>query len=250
MISVVLLGTGNVSTHLLAAFNAAQNVQVVQVYGRSKAALQRMAKDVPYTSNLNELMEAAVYVLAISDDQIADVANQIGNKNALLVHTSGTQPLSVLKKHSRRGIFYPLQTFSPGMQLNFNKIPMCLEVANHKDRPLLEDLARAISQKVYFMDSLKRKKIHLAAVFVNNFTNHLYHLGEDICNRNELPFDMLHPLIEETAKKIKSMRPIEAQTGPARRNDQQTIKQQESQLAEIPLELYTLFTASIKKTYE
>ncbi|MCK0131265.1 DUF2520 domain-containing protein [Flavobacteriaceae bacterium F08102] len=250
MISVILLGTGNVSTHLLNAFNSADNVRITQVYGRNESALKRIAKDIPYTRNLEDLKKADVYILAISDDQISTVANHIQANSGLVVHTSGTQPITALKNHIRRGIFYPLQTFSSGAKIDFSKIPICIEATSEKDYELLEKLAKTISKNAYRLDSEKRKKLHLAAVFVNNFSNHLYHLGEEICLANDLPFEILYPLIEETALKIQTTRPIDAQTGPARRNDQHTINQQLKQLTGVPLELYSLFTASIKKNYE
>ena len=125
---------------------------------------------------------------------------------------------------NKRGVFYPLQTFSKDKQVDFSIIPICLESEYPGDFSLLETLAKCISENVYKIDSKQRQALHVAAVFVSNFTNHMYKLGSDICNDNNIPFDILKPLIVETADKIMHLSPQEAQTGPAIRNDKKTLE--------------------------
>ena len=141
-----------------------------------------------------------------------------------MVHTSGSVSVDALDKKNRNGIFYPLQTFSKKAKIDFNTIPICLESADTADFELLQSLAEMISEKVYKINSEQRKALHVSAVFVNNFTNHLYQIGNEICQENNVPFDILKALIQETAHKVMTLSPPEAQTGPAIRNDTKTIQ--------------------------
>lgn len=250
MISVVLLGTGNLGSHLIKAFHKSKKVKLLQVYSRTQFALDQINKKIPTTTDPSCLVNADIYVLAISDTGIKSLANKLILKNKLVVHTSGTIGLDFLINHKRKGVFYPLQTFSKTDSLKFKKIPICIEADLEEDRLILLKLAKSISKKVYEIDSEQRKKLHLAAVFVNNFANHLYRLGENICVENKVDFKLLYPLIRQTATKIKTISPLEAQTGPARRGDSKTIENQRTQLAGTELDLYTLFTKSILQTYE
>src|SRR5690606_37403117 len=122
---------------------------------------------------------------------------------------------------NRKGVFYPLQTFSKSKEVNFKEIPICLEAANHQDLEWLKKVANVISDKVFEIDSEKRKTLHVSAVFVSNFVNHLYGIGEELCKENDIPFDILKPLIAEVADKINYLSPEQAQTGPAKRGDLQ-----------------------------
>ena len=156
----------------------------------------------------------------------------------------------MLPNSARSGVFYPLQTFSKDREVDFENIPLCVEAKNLEDLVLLKKLAKAISKSVYEISSEQRKSLHLAAVFVNNFTNHLYHIGNEICRKNKLPFDILKPLILETASKVNTLPPIEAQTGPAKRNDEETIEKQLDQLQNREQrEVYQILTNSIKASY-
>ena len=137
----------------------------------------------------------------------------------MVVHTSGGIPVNAISNHDRRGVFYPLQTFSSERAVDFGKVPICIEAKDPKDLKLLHHLASSMSTMVYEIDSDQRKQLHLAAVFANNFTNHMYVLAQQICEENDLPFDMLKPLILETAQKIELESPLLMQTGPAIRHD-------------------------------
>ncbi|RNC90230.1 MAG: DUF2520 domain-containing protein [Allomuricauda sp.] len=250
MLSVVLLGTGNLAHHLFSAFLNAKAVNVVQVYGRSAAHLESFAKDVPTTTDLASLEQADVYLLAIKDDSIAEVSQKLNRSNTLVVHTSGSVSMDALATN-RKGVFYPLQSFSKDRAINFKEVPICLEAGQPEDLNLLQDLANKVSTSVHLMNSEKRRKLHLAAVFINNFTNHLYQLGEQICEEENIPFNILYPLIQETAKKVAHLSPRDAQTGPAKRNDQLTMKDHLDLLKNpIHKEIYQLVSESIRRTHE
>ena len=178
-----------------------------------------------------------------------EFSSELPIKDQLVVHTSGSVSCQDLAEHNRRGVFYPLQSFSKNRESNFKEIPICIEAEFNKDLLLLEELAAALSDDVYFIDSDQRKKLHLAAVFVNNFVNHLYQIGHDICAREALPFEILKPLIAETARKIEEMTPSDAQTGPAKRNDLKTINEHLELLSDDHKALYQLISKSIQATH-
>ena len=164
----------------------------------------------------------------------------------MVVHTSGSVSISAIDNKNRQGVFYPLQTFSKSKEVDFKSIPICIETKNKKDFQILEKVAKSISNIVYKINSEQRKALHIAAVFVCNFVNHLYQIGNDICIENDLPFDILKPLIQETANKIFTLSPNQAQTGPAKRKDTQTINTHMSFLSdENQKEIYKMLTKSI-----
>ena len=223
MIKVVVIGAGNVAQHLILAFQKAKEVQLIQVLARNKNELTHLLDSDCITSNFSQLEEADLYIIAVNDKAIQDVSSQIPFENKLVVHTSGSTDMSMIHSKNRKGVFYPLQTFSKAKQVDFNTIPIALESENPTDYIILEKVAKAISNEVHQINSVQRKALHVAAVFVCNFTNHLYQIGETICEENQLSFDLLKPLIIETADKIQTLSPNEAQTGPAKRNDTTTI---------------------------
>jgi len=249
MIKVVILGGGNVAFHLTAHFLKNKDIQIVQVYNRSIAKIEYLKKQTSITNKLNELKEADIYIISVADNAIAAISSQLNFKNKLVVHTSGSVAISELKSTSNKGVFYPLQSFSKEQNINFLEIPMCIEAETDSNFKLLETLAKSISNNIYPINSEQRKGLHIAAVFVNNFVNHLYQIGNEICIKNEISFRILHPLIKETANKIISLTPLNAQTGPAKRNDTKTIKKHEAMLPLNQQEIYTLLTKSIAKTY-
>ncbi len=164
----------------------------------------------------------------------------------MVVHTSGSVNIEALNDRNRKGVFYPLQTFSKSKEVDFNIIPICLEAQNQSDYKTLETVAKSISEVIYQVNSEQRRGLHVASVFVSNFVNHLYQMGNEICTENNLSFDILKPLIQETANKILTLSPQEAQTGPAKRNDTQTINSHLSFLTdENQKEIYKLLTKSI-----
>ena len=228
MISVLIVGKGNVGTHLYSAFSKVDEIEVYQINSRK----------------LEDLPKADITIIAVSDDAITEVSSKIDN--SFVVHTSGSVSLDDLKNKHRKGVFYMLQTFSKDKKVNFSDVPFCLETENDKDYLLLESLAKSIGKKIYPINSEQRKTLHVAAVFVNNFTNHLYKIGNDICRENNVPFEILQPLIKETSEKIKKLSPEKAQTGPAIRNDKKTIKNHLNLLNKKQQKIYKILTKSIQ----
>ncbi len=245
MIKVIVLGGGNVAHHLAKTFIKTSKIDLIQVYSRSKPSKFLSKKGISTIQKINELKKADLYIIAISDDAISDFSKNLILKNKLVVHTSGSVSLDILKCNANKGVFYPLQSISKQKNISFKNIPICIEAQNKMDYLLLEKVAYAISKKVYSINSQQRKILHVAAVFVNNFTNHLYKIGNDICTENKVDFDILKPLIKETANKVKKITPKEAQTGPAVRKDHKTIKKHVSLLNDKQQNLYTLLTESI-----
>jgi predicted short-subunit dehydrogenase-like oxidoreductase (DUF2520 family) len=251
MIKLSIIGSGNVAQHLIVALqNSIINgteMELVQVFSSQKTTVTQLLDFNKITDDWKTLAEADLYIIAVSDDAIATVSEQIPYKNKLVVHTSGAISLEILASNNRKGVFYPLQTFSKNKTVDFKIIPICIESQNASDYQLLQKVAQSISDSVFAINSGQRKALHLAAVFVNNFTNHLYKIGNDICIENNLPFEILRPLIQETAEKITQLSPNEAQTGPAIRNDSETINAHLSFLSdENQKNIYTILTQSIQ----
>lgn len=245
----MILGAGNLAQHLYTVFQATESLEVVQVYNRSQKALSYF-NTVNTTTSLKELAEADVYVIAVADDAIPKIANKLPFTNRLVVHTSGNVSMHELHKKNRRGVFYPLQTFSKGVKVDFTKIPLCLETGEKPDFKILKTIANAMGSDSYKISSEQRRALHVSAVFVNNFSNHMYRIAHEICEGNNVPFEILHPLIQETANKINTLTPYMAQTGPAKRGDEKTTNDHLEKLdKDIHKEIYTLLTQSIAKTY-
>ena len=224
MIKVVIIGSGNVAHHLIEAFAKSKKVEVIQVFSRQKESVTPLFDSNKIISNYSDLVQADLYIIAVSDDAIAEVSSQIPFDNRLVVHTSGSVSINSLDTKNRNGIFYPLQTFTKNKAVDFSDIPICLESENESDFDLLKNVAESISNSVFKIDSQQRKALHVSAVFVNNFVNHLYQIGQEICIENNVPFEIVKPLLLETANKVMTLAPQEAQTGPAKRNDIKTIK--------------------------
>ncbi len=239
MIKVTLVGTGTVSDHLSQAFSNINSVRVIQILS---------SRNIVLTASLDQ--ETDVYIIAVSDDAISSVSQEFIKSQKLVVHTSGSMSISALPARARRGIFYPLQTFSKGRKVDFSTIPICIEAEKLEDLELLKELAKAISNNIHSISSKQRASIHLSAVFVNNFTNHMFQIANRICNKNDVPFEILRPLITETAAKLEELTPFEAQTGPAKRNDHKTIEKHLSRLQNTTSkEVYQTLTKSIQETH-
>jgi len=246
MIRVTLIGSGNVAQHLIQAFSQTTVVELVQVFSRQPETVAHLVSSNKITSDFNGLQKVDLIIIAVSDNAITEVSNQIPLQNQLVVHTSGSVAMEALNAKNRKGVFYPLQTFSKTKAVDFKVIPVCLEAENETDYQILETVAKAICDVTYKVNSEQRKALHVAAVFVSNFVNHLYQIGETICSENQLDFAILKPLIQETAAKILTLSPTEAQTGPAKRQDTQTINAHLAFLTdEHQKEIYKLLTKSI-----
>jgi len=252
-LKVIFIGSGNVATHLSMAI-ANAGFQILGFYSRNKeTALQLAKKHQALGGGIEDIKTDAadLIIISVPDQAIKNVLTIIPETNALIVHTSGSIAMNVLAgKFVRIGVFYPLQTFSKKKNLDYSTIPLLLEVQQDYDMALLENLAHSITKKVYKIDSAKRKKIHIAAVFSSNFTNYLYHIAADLLSKDDIPFEVIQPLIAETVDKLKELHPYDAQTGPAVRNDRETIENHLQDLKEIPeyYEIYKLMSHHIIKS--
>ncbi|HEX8563394.1 MAG TPA: DUF2520 domain-containing protein [Flavobacterium sp.] len=240
MIRIGLIGNGNVAYHLANAFRKSLEIELVQQYSRSASP--------DFINDLGDLADADLYIVAVSDNAIAGISTKLPFENRLVVHTSGSVPITDIVPKNRRGSFYPLQTFSKERAINWNDVPICLEAENEKDYQTLHHVAQTLTSRIFSISSLQRRALHVAAVFASNFTNHLYAIANDICNDNDVPFETLLPLIAETAAKINVLSPPEAQTGPAIRNDINTIDAHLGFLTdERQKKIYELLTQSIQR---
>lgn len=249
--TVSIIGAGNVAFHLARAF-VENTIQVKQIYNRTlhKAEIIGEANKIAFTDKISELEPADLFVIAASDAAISELSLHIPFTDTMVVHTSGSIPMSALKGNYQKGVFYPLQTFSKGRNLEYDDIPIFVEAENPENAKNLYDLAFRISNHVEIIDSQQRAKLHLAAVWVCNFVNHLYQKGEELTQAAKLDFNYLKPLIAETAAKIDELSPKQAQTGPAKRNDEIVINKHLEMIDnELDKDLYKKLSESIAKTY-
>ncbi len=245
---ITLIGSGNVAWHL--GSTLAVNHTVDAVWSRRIEHARHLAALTGGTAidSMAQLpTNSDFYILAVSDDAIATVAKSLPPLSGLVVHTSGSIAMSALEGAKRIGVFYPFQTFSKQKKVQMDEVPFLVEANNVQDIQLLSRLAQSVSPKVFNASSAQRLKLHLAAVFASNFTNHLYGIAGDILKNADLPFDLLHPLLAETAQKACSMNPYEAQTGPAVRGDAQVIAKHLKLLEQQPQwqQLYRQISRSI-----
>ncbi len=254
--NVVIIGAGTLATQLGLALTE-KGINVVQVFSRKAEPAKELAQKLnsEFTVDLSLLKkDADLYIIAVKDSAIPEVLENIKtDDNKLIVHTAGSVPMHILEGFSTNyGVFYPLQTFSKSRKVDFSNIPICIE-ANHPSNLLkLESLGRKLSDSVSQINSEERKTLHLAAVFTNNFVNHLYAIGADILHDQKLNFDLLKPLITETAAKVRELHPIDAQTGPAKRYDKSIIDAQLNMLENRPeyRKIYSFVTESIFQLHQ
>jgi predicted short-subunit dehydrogenase-like oxidoreductase (DUF2520 family) len=238
------------ATHLgLALFR--QGLTVLQVYNRTPGKGRKLAARINalYTDNLSDLVPGAdLYILAVSDSWLGQLVSRLHLKDSLVVHTSGSVELEILSPvSSRTGVFYPVQTFSKHRKINFRDIPICLEAESPESEMKLTKLAERLTRSVYLLDSGKRGLIHLGAVFASNFTNYLYSIAELLLRENDLPLNILEPLILQTARNVRRGNLFENQTGPAVRGDIQVLEKHRRLLADHPdyHEIYELISKHI-----
>lgn len=249
-----LIGLGNAGSQLARVLHR-KHLGLQAIFSRDAKKVERAGKRMRifYTNDLSDFpLDLDLYILAVPDGAIEAVAEQLSKriKGGGVVHVSGAQPSTILAPYFKKfGVFYPLQTLTKNRKVKFQNIPICIEAQNTELNQQLLDLGRAISDKVHFIDDEKRAWLHVAAVMVNNFTNHLYTLSEKLTQDHDLSFDLLRPLILETAKKVQKLDPKKAQTGPAARGDQETIDKHLRQLANYPdmLEVYKVLSDSLLK---
>lgn len=257
---ITMIGAGNVATHLGKAL-VKEGHEIEQVFSQNllRAHTLREALDARSAAdNLKEINKNAdLYIIAVPDSAINTVAetlSDLGFGNKLIVHTSGATSMEVFNGVNsplmRVGVFYPLQTFTKSRAISFfEEVPIVLEAKNEADLGILTALANQLSDNVYQLPSENRAKLHLAAVFVNNFANHLYSIGEELAEEAGMNLDILLPLIRETVNKLTSGSPAEMQTGPAIRRDTVTIERHLTLLEAHPdlQQIYGIMTKSIQK---
>ena len=249
MTNIVILGAGNVGYHLAEVCIKSPDIALIQLYNRTLDSIRHLEKGTAITDQLYTLKKADIYIICVPDEAIDTVSKAIPYTDALVVHTSGSTSLEALNSHKHYGVFYPLQSFSKNRSIDFTSIPICIEAKHTNNLHLLEKIALQISTRVIYMDTIQRGEIHKAAVFVNNFVNHMYYIGETICEENNISSTILHPIIEETSKKVMDLPAFEAQTGPAKRGDKKTIQNHLKNLNGITKEIYKLLSHSIANLY-
>lgn len=247
---MVVIGSGNVAWHLINAFSK-KGIHVVQILAQNKKTARNLSKSfsIPYIINPALLIkDAGIYLMAVQDDRIGDVAPVLGLKDQLLVHTSGFSSIDILAgASSNTGVLWPLQTLTAGKNIEYDQIPFFVEGNTNENSVQLTRFAGLISERVMVTDSPTRQKIHLAAVIASNLTNQLYSISASILERQEIPFDVLAPLILETAVKAGQQHPLQSQTGPAVRKDLQVIARHLDLLRDDPAfqDIYRLITENI-----
>jgi len=249
---IVFIGAGRLATHLAPALRCAGH-DVCQVYSRTMASAKALADSVgaEAVDDVEQVTTSGdVYIMAVADAALTQLVQQLasGREQKVFIHTAGSMPLSVFEgKMVHGGVLYPMQTFSKERQLDFATIPVFIEATDDVAMQVVETLANAVSRRVMPLDSQRRKSLHLAAVFACNFTNHCYELASEVLKEQGLPFDLLLPLIAETADKVKTLTPHEAQTGPAVRFDRNVISNHLNMLEDKQMmkDVYELLSESI-----
>ena len=252
---IVIIGAGNVATHLAKRLQKKEH-EILQIVSRTEKSGKDLSLIIsaPFTTDLKKInTNADVYLLCVPDDEILKIASTLKLPKKLIIHTSGSVEMNVLKNISSNiAVFYPLYSFSKQIKVSFSSAPVLIEASNPASLQKLKLLAHSVAKNVTEVSSHDRLKIHLAAVMVNNFTNHLYTQSYDYLKKEKINlFHLLQPLIKQTIKKIKTLPPASAQTGPARRGDNTTLKKHLALLEKYPEQqkVYKLFTTLIKDYY-
>lgn len=249
---IVLIGAGRLATQLGKALYKSGH-DIMQVYSRTSSSAQKLATELgatPITDAVNLSSSAEVYIMAVTDSAIAEMIPIVckGREQQVFLHTAGSIPMDAFKGMALHyGVLYPVQTFSKERSVDFHSIPCLIEANDEYTANIATSLATSVSQYVMQADSEQRKYVHLAAVFACNFANHCYALAAEVLAKEGIAFDILLPLIEETAQKVKEMSPVEAQTGPAVRYDENVIREQSKLLSCSPLmkDIYERMSMSI-----
>lgn len=243
-VKIAMIGAGNLATRISVSLKA-KNVDVVQVFSRTEKSASVLAQKLRcgFTCDpLNVTNDADIYIISVSDSALCELLPKINFNNKLIAHTAGSVSIDVLKESSANyGVFYPLQTFSKQRTIDFSLVPFCIEANSFANERILVELASKLSGDVRIISSEQRKQIHLAAVFASNFVNHMLAVSSKILAEKEVPLDILFPLIDETIAKAKAIDPVLAQTGPAVRNDQNTIAEHMRMLSK---------TSDLKELYD
>lgn len=251
-LKIVLIGSGNVATVLGRALQN-RNIKIVQVYSKTRSSAERLSAllSCSFTNNFNNItLNADLYIIAVKDDAVQEVASHLRLDGKTVVHTSGSVPMQVLKRISKNcGVLYPAHGFNKKDTFKTN-VPFCVEFSNSQVKKEIEYLVKTLSGKIYYMDSFQRSNLHLAAVFANNFTNHLWAIAARILSQSNIPYELLLHLVEDNFEKLKQEHPTTHQTGPAIRKDKKVMIQHKKMLKKYPaiyLAIYLLLSKSIQK---
>lgn len=249
---IIILGSGNVATHFAKAFRQAGH-EILQVWSRHYEHAQTLASAVEAQAvDSTDLLsqEANICIVAISDDALFEVPQKLHFNNTVVLHTSGSVAMQALEGSSPHiGVLWSPQTYIREASMDYTQVPFCVEGNDDHSRQTITDLAQSVSTNVYHLDSAQRKWAHLAAVMVNNFGNALNASAQQLMGKHEIPFELLLPIIDETAHKAHLGDLRQQQTGPAIRHDQKTLDAHRQQLESEPqlLELYNLMTRMIQR---
>ena len=251
---IILIGAGNLMTSLAPALHKAGH-EILQVYSRTERSAAVLAASVgceAVTEVRDVRDDADVYIFSVSDRALSELADRVchGRDGKLFLHTAGSIPMDVFRdKTSRYGVLYPMQTFSRNKVVDFSGIPCFVEGCDAATEAEIHGLATSLSSRVYALSSEARRYLHLSAVFACNFVNRCYAISASLLERHGIPFDVMLPLIDETARKVHVMSPADAQTGPAVRYDRNVIDAQLSLQADTPdlQDIYRLMSDSIHK---
>lgn len=220
---VVFIGAGNVAVNMAVRLYD-QSFDIVQIYSRTGESARNLAEKVnaEYTTEIgNVRTDADLYIFSVKDSVLEQLISELPANNGIQVHTAGSMPLDIFEKYSSQyGVIYPFQTFSKDRKTDWNNIPIFIEAQDRNTLEKLNSIASALSDHVQELSSEKRKYVHLTGVFACNFTNYMYTLSGDILKKAGLEFDVALPLIDETCNKIHDLSPLDAQTGPAVRFDE------------------------------
>jgi len=250
--NIVLIGAGNVAHQLGRAFKRSDN-RLLLVLDRTEEKAERLAFELGcrHSSDFSAIPEETdIVIIAVKDDAIAQVAQQLLCPGKIVAHTSGSVPMEALGDCSDRlGVFYPLQTMHRDVALDMQQVPFCIEGSSNWNEGMLLELARSISTNVQVVNSAQRKVVHLAAVFACNFSNHCYAMAEDVLAHEGISLDLLKPLILKTAENILTAHPAAVQTGPAKRGDVLVLEEHLQLIEKIAPDLapiYKLMSESIR----
>jgi predicted short-subunit dehydrogenase-like oxidoreductase (DUF2520 family) len=250
---VVFIGAGNLAWNLAPAMHSA-GFEISQIYSRTRESAQNLAAKFlcNFTTRVENIFpEADIYIICVKDDAIKKLSSSLKLPGKLVIHTSGTVPLKAIEKISDfTGVLYPLQTFTKKKKVSFKKVPVFIEGSSVRTKAAVSKIARKLSDSVIAIKSEDRQKLHIAAVFACNFTNHFYHIAESLVKNAGLKFSFLYPLILETTLRTEKESPSKVQTGPAIRNDKKTLRRHLSLLKKNDAELakiYKIITADIQR---
>lgn len=251
--TIVWIGAGNLATQMAPALQQ-RGATIKQVYSRTETSAMTLASrlQVPYCTHLQEVADADIYLFALKDNILEEVISQMPPHNdSIWLHTSGSMPMQIFAPYAQQyGVLYPLQTFSKNKKVDWREIPLFIEATDALTLQTLQQFSDLLQTQSYPLSSDQRKYIHLAAVFACNFSNHMWTIASKIIKQTDLPFEVLRPLIKETVEKIETLTPIEAQTGPAIRYDENVIDKHLALLSQHPqwADIYQSISQDIHQT--